>query len=389
MLQLLLHCGHGLVENSLDFGRNAELGNAPLHQLHHQNRRLWVSLRHWRNLRHKRAHALQELHCGVALGRPVQRGHRIGLDVDAVLGHLLVFEECDRLRDVRCVGCALDVGATNHRLRLEVLANDLCLDAQGVANPLSDVELLQLHASRAKLSFDLLCCGRLRRLGAAAHHVGHAQHLVNLHDLVLAVLTQLVDAVDHLVDRCEIDLALDATGLCEHCPVVHGHKLVLSGLREHAANRIAGRLVVHASHFGRTGQPGNAGVDFVQLVELVLRHDVVGAGHEVAGRDVGDQWLGAWEEIFQTQGVVFHVQDDFCALGVPVHLAALLAPNLKHLALVPRVVLWVLVADVALGAGALQGHDPGNLFTKALDQLVLGHVNAARYPAHLRPCACW
>ena len=375
-----------LVDHALDLRAHAKLAHAPLQQRHQHRRSGRNLLCHRRDLRDERAQALHELHSRITLSRPIQSGHRVGLDVYAVLVHLLVLQELNGLQRQRCVGRALDVAALDDRLGLEVLADDLGLDAQSLRDPVSDVELLELDARGAELGLDLLSGRRLAGLGVAAHDVGDAQHLVDLLHFVLAVLTQVADGVDHLVDRNPIDLALDAALFSKHRPVVHRDQLVLGALVEHALDAL-GALVVHAHDLGRTREPSNPRVDLVQLVELILRKDVICTRHEVGAGDVGRQRLGAREERVEPQWVIFHVQDHVAALGVPVHLAVFLAPDLKHLGLVPRVVLGRLVVDLVTLAVVAQRHLARDRLAKALLELVFGHEHATRHPAHLMPCA--
>ena len=146
------------------------------------------------------------------------------------------------------------------------------------------------------MRLDLLGAHRLRRLGAAAHNVADAQHLVNLLDLVRAIDAQLLDRVRNLANRHPLHLAFDAARLSKHRPVVHGDQLILGCLLQDTADAVAGALVVSAHDLRGLGQVLDACVDLVQLSELVLRHDVISTRHQGRGRQVRHQRLAAGEE---------------------------------------------------------------------------------------------
>ena len=95
----------------------------------------------------------------------------------------------------------------------------------------------------------------------------------------------MVDGVDHLLNWHPVNLALDATGLREHGPVVHRDKLVFCRLAEHTLYAL-GVFVVNAHNLGSTRQPGDARVDLVKFVKLILREDVVRARQEIAASQI-------------------------------------------------------------------------------------------------------
>ena len=230
------------------------------------------------------------------------------------------------------VWCTHNVGAFGNRFRLPMLADNFSLNTQQIGNPFRNIKLIQLYARRPKLRFDLLRGSRFSSASSTAHNVGNAQDFINLNSLVLAILAQMVNGINNLVNRNPINLAFYTTRFSKHCPVINRNKLVFSRLIKHALNTVM-VLIIYADNLSRPRQPGNARVYLIKFIKLILCKNIISATNKVAAGYIGNKRLGTWEKPIKLQRIILNIQNNVAAFGVPINLLILFRPNLKYLSL--------------------------------------------------------